>query len=363
MSLFDRLFRRGPSEFAVQINDGAHTLQASTHESLLQAALKQGLPFPHNCRVGGCGECKCRLVSGQVKELTDKSYLLSAQEIQSNVILACQSQPRSDVVIEVALLAQGSGHPVVDTRAHIVSLQPLTHDIVHLVLRAQQPMPHAAGQCAELTVPAQGPHGGERRSYSFASPDRAEGDAHEVDFYIRKVPGGAFTDWLFHHAQVGDTLPISGPHGQFTLRPGSQPMVFVAGGSGLAPIKAMLEQALQGPHSARTAWVFFGARTQGDLYALPELEAIQRQWAGRIRFVPVLSAEPEGSPWAGLRGLVTDHLGSQVAQPLSDAQAYLCGPPPMVDACMAELAALGMAPANIHSDKFLSRADLARAAA
>lgn len=174
--------------------------------------------------------------------------------------------------------------------------------------------------------------------------DRAEGDAHEVDFYIRKVPGGAFTDWLLHHAQVGDTLPISGPHGQFTLHPGSQPMVFVAGGSGLAPIKAMLEQALQGPHSARTAWVFFGARTQGDLYALPELEAIQRQWAG-------------------LRGLVTDHLGSQMAQPLSDAQAYLCGPPPMVDACMAELAALGMPPANIHSDKFLSRADLARVAA
>jgi len=363
MSLFERLFRRGPSEFAVQINGGAHTLRASTSESLLQAALKQGLPFPHNCRVGGCGECKCRLVSGQVKELTDKSYLLSAQEIQSNVILACQSQPRSDVVIEVALQAQGSAHTVVDTRAHIVSMQPLTHDIVHLVLQTEQAMPHAAGQCAELTVPAHSPHGGERRSYSFASPSKLEGDAHVVDFYIRKVPGGAFTEWLFNDAQVGDTLTISGPHGQFTLRPGSQAMVFVAGGSGLAPIKAMLEEALQGPHSARTAWVFFGARTQADLYALPELDAIQRRWAGRIRFVPVLSAEPEGSAWAGLRGLVTEHLGSQLNMPLSDAQAYLCGPPPMVDACVSELTALGLPPASILSDKFLNKADLARAAA
>ena len=354
--MFNRLFRRTPSEFNFRITPADIEIRVSSKETLLQAALHQGVPFPYNCRAGGCGECKCRLVEGKVKELTDKSYLLSAEELKENYILACQSIPKSDVVVEVTLEKGRPEHPIVETSGTITKLKPLTHDILHVAMGLDQPMTYTAGQYAEIILPAElKPGAGESRSYSFACASSQDGRADQLDFFIRKVPGGAFTEWLFSQTKVGTKLHVRGPYGNFYLRPGTQPIICIAGGSGLAPIKAILEQAHQDKKSTRDVVFFFGARTQADLYCLDEIEQIRRNWIGRFEFVPVLSAEPENSTWQGRRGLITDHLQPVVGERIAQHQAYLCGPPPMIDSCLVEFSRCGMDSSQIHFDKFLDR--------
>ncbi len=361
--MFDRLFRRGPSEFKVTIRspqsapehaDAATTLNASAKESVLLAALNQGVAFPHNCRVGGCGECKCRLVQGKVKELTDKSYLLSAEELQQNYILACQSVPKSDLVVEVALRDAQASHPLAERAGMITAMQPLTHDIVRVQVALNEALPYTAGQYADISVPAGAERGqGESRSYSFATASTEAMSKSEVVFFIRKVPGGSFTEWLFTRAEVGSTLALRGPYGDFRLRPGASSMVCIAGGSGLAPIKALLEQAIQDKEAHRHVVLIFGARTQDDLYALADIDHIRRAWSGRFSFVPVLSAEPEGSSWAGRRGLIPEQLDDIVGAHLAVHQAYMCGPPQMIDACVSALRLAGVPDRHIFFDKFL----------
>jgi NAD(P)H-flavin reductase/ferredoxin len=351
--VWDKLFRRGPSEFTMHIAPSDTDVKVQSTESLLQAALKQGLAFPYNCRVGGCGQCKCKLVSGKVKELTDKSYLLSAEELKANFILACQSQPRSDVVVEVALRPAVAAHPVVETGGRITAMERLTGDIMRVALQLDEAMAYTAGQYAEFVVPAgTGAPAGTTRQYSFASaPDASQ--PQKADFFIRKVPGGVFTEWLFGHAQVGMALTLRGPQGQFGLRPGTEPMLCLAGGSGLAPIKAVLEQAIADQQSNRPLVILFGARTQADLYGLDDIDQIRRQWSGRFRFEPVLSAEPEGSNWKGLRGMLAEHLAPILGDHLDEYAAWMCGPPPMIDACTATLQQGGVPAERIHADKFL----------
>lgn len=364
--MFERLFRRGPSEFNLQINSPDLQVRAQAKESLLLAAINQGVPFPYNCRVGGCGECKCRLVSGKVKELTDKSYLLSADELKQNFILACQSLPRSDLVIEVSLNKGRPVHPVVQTEGTITDIKPLTHDIVQVTVMPEHGMQFSAGQYAEIRIPDEAGQGaGQGRSYSFASAnvavDQASQQPAPLDFFIRKVPGGLFTTWLFEQARVGSKLSLQGPYGDFGLRPGSDPIVCIAGGSGLAPIKAVLEQAITDRQAMRPVVVLFGARTQKDLYGLDAIDQIRRNWTGRFEFVPILSAEPEGSDWAGRRGLITDHLKAVCGERLSQSQAYLCGPPPMIDACVDVFTQAGLDRSRIFFDKFLDSGHLAHA--
>ena len=353
--MFERFFRRSPSEFQLRIQPCGQTLTAPTKDSLLLTALHNGIAFPHNCRVGGCGECKCRLVSGKVKELTDKSYLLSAEELQHNYILACQSQPRSDVVIEVALREADAAVPQTETTGRITHTQPLTHDILHVSVEASQPLPHRAGQYVDIALPSEaGGDGQAVRSYSFARAP-ANPKPTSLDFYIRRVPGGAFTEWLFSQDRVGETLNLIGPHGTFALRPDVGPIVCIAGGSGLAPIQAVLEQAIRDKQAARPLLLIMGARAQADLYALDAIDQIRRSWGGRFHFEPILSNEPEGSDWRGLRGLVNTHLPVLLGERAAEHSAYLCGPPAMIDACVGVLQNEGVPASRIHFDKFLDR--------
>jgi len=351
--MFARLFNRIPATVNFRINPVGLDIQASSTDSLLQTALNQGIAFPHNCRAGGCGACKCRLVQGKVKELTDKSYLLTAEELQTGYILACQSLPKSDVVVEVALEKSRPEHLVVETGASIQALKPLTADILEVELKLDSQIAYTAGQYVEVSPSGQAlADTAIRRSYSFAC---APGEAGEdqVHFYIRKVPGGLFTEWLFNSATAGSRLTVRGPYGNFYLRPGNQPIVAIAGGSGLAPIKAFLSQALRDKKANRDVTLFFGARTSEDLYACGEIADLQRHWIGRFDFVPVLSNEPKSSSWNGRRGLITEHLSDVLGKSVRLHQAYLCGPPPMIDACTEVLARDGIDTNSIFFDKFL----------
>lgn len=349
-----RIFGGRRQASTVRAQPSGLTFAAGPKQTILGAALDAGVAFPHGCRAGGCGTCRCRLVEGDVRELTDKSYVLGAAEIAGGWILACQSVPRSDVVVEVpGLRADDAVLPVVETTAVIRALEPRTHDILELVLAVEQPLVWLAGQYADLTAPGvDGP-----RSYSFAAAPSLAAD-RELRFHVRRVPGGAFTAWLHEHARIGDALSVRGPFGDFRLRTSTAPILAMAGGSGLAPVKAMLEQARH-DQVARDVTLLVGARTQADLYGMADLENLARRWLTRFRIVPVLSEEPAASGWTGRRGLVTSAL-ADIAD-LSAHEAYMCGPPPMIDAAEAALRAAGVPASRIHHDKFLDRSHHAAA--
>lgn len=333
---------------AVKVSPSGDTFEVEKgRKVILNAALSAGLGFPHNCRVGSCTSCKCKLVSGKVKELTDSTYVLSAEDLKAGMILACQSIPETDVEIEVQLT--GRGDRLVETRGTIVSQKPLTHDIVELKVALDDPMSFKAGQYAEIRLE----EFSLSRNYSFAFAPKGQ-DASELTFHVRKVPGGRFTEWLFAENRAESRLSMSGPYGDFYLRPseGSQPapIVCVAGGSGMAPILSLIDQASWAGES-RDLIYFFGARTQKDLYAADEIARLQQAWRGSLTFIQVLSDEPADSDWTGKRGYVTDAL-DELKLDWAGVQAYLCGPPAMIDAAIGKFGNLGVKPENVRFDKF-----------
>lgn len=332
-SLFSR-----PRPVAATVN--GQVIDVLPKETILSAALRHGIAFPHSCRVGGCAACKCTLMSGQVRQLTDAAYILSDEDLDNGCILACQSVPRGDVRIEVDPGATAAAR---QTRARVLTRERLTHDIVRLRVQLEEALPYRAGQFATLEWDALP---GVQRSYSFASPPSPNGQA---DFFVRQVPGGAFSGFV-HGPQdlVGQHLNVQGPLGDFWLRPGSAPLLMVAGGSGLAPILAMLAEQRQDA-APRPVHLYFGARATADLYEQDAIAALQARWGARFTYAPVLSAEPEGSAWTGARGLVADSIAPELARA---CEAYLCGPPPMVDAALARLLRAGARREHIRADRF-----------
>ena len=346
MGLITSLFGQRTSRVTARPSGISFTV--GRNQSILEAALAQGIAFPHSCTVGTCGSCKCRLVSGKIREITNFGYVLSADELQGQIILACQAAARTDVELDVPGLESKRLHPAGDCTATLVACTDLTHDIKQVTLRLDRPIAFDAGQYAYLEVDEV--FGA--RAYSFAVPPAAAG-REEVAFFIRHVPGGAFTDLLFAGGLAGKTFKVHGPLGNFWLRESRAPMICVAGGSGLAPLVAILEDAATRA-VGRPCVVLFGARTQADLYALDRMASIGERWNGAFSFVPVLSAENTASAWQGARGLVTDHIAAAAGTlATDDAEAYLCGPPPMIDAALPVLAALGVNSGNMHFDKFL----------
>lgn len=336
------LKRKAPGPYIAKFEVQGISIDVAPDQTLLQAALAAGLPYPNNCRVGSCKTCLCRLVDGKIKQLTDTSYVLNASERRAGAILACQTRLLSDARIEIKWPAPDATKTPID--GTIISVRPLTADIVELMINLAAPISYIAGQYAQISLPSLGI----TRSYSFAgAPD--DKPQSQLRFFVRHVPGGAFTDWLTTE-RVGERLQLEGPFGGFMLSPSPAPLLFIAGGSGLAPIKAILEQAKR-EGCRRDATFLFGARTAQDLYALEEISSIASGWAGRFQFVPVLSEEPADSSWAGARGMVTDDLAVRITD-LHIHEAYLCGPPPMVDAAVAALQACGVAKNAIRTDSF-----------
>jgi CDP-4-dehydro-6-deoxyglucose reductase len=347
-------FGKAKKAFGVQLRPSGHTLEIQPGENLLKAGLAAGLPWPHDCRVGSCGTCRARLVEGKVRELSDFAYVLDGDDLDNGMILACQSEAKSDLVVEIDLDQTGAVPGAVGTVAgEIASTRMLTHDIMELTVRLEQPLrdsgeQYLAGQYADLSFPGIGAP----RSYSFATPP-GDLESRTLTFYIRKVPNGELTTWLFDADRVGASLTASGPYGAFWLRDGDGPIVCVAGGSGMSAIKALLEHAAD-VGCARDATFLFGARTRDDLYCINEMEALAARWhpEHRMQFLPVLSEEPQDSAWTGARGLVTQHIAEREID-WPRAQAYLCGPPGMIDAAIDVLHRCGVSKDAVHFDKFL----------
>ncbi len=353
------VFKKTKQDWTAEVAPSGKSITVKAGQNLLKAALEAGLRWPHDCRVGSCGTCRCKLKQGKVKELSDFAYVLSQEDLQSGMILACQSALRSDVSVEVELLQETEQTVSIASHKGVIDrVTPLTHDIVELVIKAADEFPRTAvaGQYAELAIDGiDAP-----RSYSFAKAPENESD-HEITFFVRRVPGGECTEWLFSDDRAGEPVTVTGPYGSFWLRPGESPIVCVAGGSGMAPIKALLESALNNG-AERDVLFLFGARTQKDLYCLDVMDRLGRDWKGKFEFVPVLSEEPEDSDWTGATGFVTHYLESAYIETgkvdVKKSQGYLCGPPAMVDAGKALLSSAGMLTEDIHFDKFLDAATM-----
>lgn len=332
---------------------------AKADDSLLRAALRGGVRIPHLCRVGECGSCRCRLVTGQVRLKRDISQHVDHQALRQGYLLACQSEALSDLTLEIpgqSPCAEGAG--VKALNGQIRSVTALSHDIRQLVVELDSPLHYRAGQYAQLSVTGHADLASAPRCYSFSSAPAAQGQT-EVAFHVRHVPGGLFSEWLFAQDRTGARVELTGPLGDFRRCDEERPMVCIAGGSGLAPIKAILEE-LCGRERAPDITLFLAARSQRDLYCQRELADLQGRWPGpgRLLVVPVLSNEPEGSAWNGLTGYCGKHLSSFCSP--ADSSFYLCGPPAMIDATLRQLQGV-VAPEHVHYDRFLDRSTLADA--
>ncbi|MDI1302612.1 MAG: 2Fe-2S iron-sulfur cluster binding domain-containing protein [bacterium] len=342
--------KNGPKQVQIEGVDAA--IVSDGKETILTAALKAGIRYPNNCRVGGCGACKCQLKSGKVKELTESAYILTAEELKAGYILACQSIPKTDVVVHVDHIDAGApSHPLVTTGGTITARRALTHDIVELTVTLDEPLRYSAGQFAAVSVPGVVE---QARSYSFARAPSANGNT-EVVFYVRAVPNGVMSNWVQGDAALNHRVVVEGPYGEFYLRESGSQIYAIAGGSGLAPVRALLEQALNDKCNRPVVFVF-GARTQKDLYCLDDFASLRAKWNADFTFIPVLSHEPEDSDWKGERGLVTQFIEKRIDP---QAQVYMCGPPPMIDAAIAELERFSFRANDIFFDKFLDQSHTA----
>ncbi|HDR8990744.1 TPA: 2Fe-2S iron-sulfur cluster binding domain-containing protein [Burkholderia vietnamiensis] len=344
--MFKKLFAKREVPVVELVSHGL-TFEVPRGKTLLEAAENAGIGFPCDCKVGTCGTCRFKLLDGKISELNSAAVCLSGEEYRDGWRLGCQTIALTNLRIHLDGLVSEVGPPPTLFEGRIAAAIPLSHDIVELRLQLNRPITFIAGQYADLQV--EGIEGA--RSYSFAEAP-AQGQTDSPCFHVRKVPGGAFTTWLFGGDRAGSNLTLRGPLGRFRLRQATGPIVCVAGGSGLAPIKCMLEKALN-EQCARPVTLFYGAREQRDLYGSPFIADLAARWSARFDYVPVLSGEPEQSDWPGERGLVADKL---LGLPeLTQSQVYLCGPPPMVDAADAMARRAGVSADAVFADRFFDR--------
>ncbi len=340
--MFKKLFAKR-TDPQVELVPGGERFAVGRSQTVLESALKAGIAYPHDCTVGTCGSCRSRLISGKVDAITPFGYTLSREELEAGYILACQAVPESDLLIEVEMVGAEAAPQAVAAR--LAAMQDLTHDIKLVTWETAAALHYRAGQYMKVTWPgAPGP-----RAYSFSAAPLPGGQTR-VSSFIRKVPGGAFTERLFAGELADAAFEIEAAHGTFWLRDGTGPILLVAGGSGLAPIMSLLEDAAN-RGMARDAILLFGGRAARDLYCGEAIAALAARWQGRFEYRPVLSEEPVEDCRFGLvtgeiPAALTDLGGS------GTVQAYLCGPPAMIDAAVALLGAQGVGLSEIHYDKF-----------
>jgi p-cymene monooxygenase electron transfer component len=341
MSILKSLFGK-PAPKHVTVTPGGLAFDVSPGQTVLESALRQGLAYPHDCTVGTCGSCRSKLLAGRVEAITPFGYTLSRDELEAGYILACQALAKSDLTLEVEIAAADATGPVVQA-AVLSAIEELTHDIKRMTWTLETPLKWRAGQYVNVRWDGGPAH----RSYSLATAPHPNG-LTEVSTFVRHVPGGAFTDLVFKDDPRRLRFELDGPHGHFWLRDGAGPILCIAGGSGLAPILGLLQDAAN-RRVRRDCILLFGARGRRDLYVQQEIAAIRNAWTAGFDFWPVLSEEPA----EGYRhGLVTDHVEAALAKLGGGVQGYLCGPPPMIDAGVTALAKRGIGLSDIHYDKF-----------
>jgi len=333
---------------AVRLEPVGIEFEVDEDETVLNGAFRQGLMLMHGCKEGQCGACKSFLLEGEVDLDRYSTFALPDYELDEGWTLLCRAHAVSDLEVELINYDEeilSSGVALRTVRARVEEIEPLTRDIRRLVLSlVDGELPFRSGQYVDIGIPGTD----EYRSFSMANRPSDDG---RLEFMIKLYPGGKFSSLLADGVlEVGDELDVTGPYGVFTLRETDRPILFIGGGAGMAPILSLLRtMAEQGV--ARPAVYYYGAREEQDLFHLEELTELQTMLPA-FRFVPALS----DSDWDGETGLITDVV-ERYEKGLDGVDAYLCGPPPMVEAAQEMLTRLGVDEARIHYDKFTTTAN------
>jgi propane monooxygenase reductase component len=339
-------------------------IDVDENQTILRAAAEQGIMLMHGCKEGQCASCKSFILEGEdIEHDKYSTFALPDYEKEEGYTLLCRAHAYEDVTIELLNYDADmirSGLPIQQAVAEVVSKDPVTHDMRHLVLRLISPaeVKFFPGQYMDISVPGTD----QVRSFSMANTSSREG---LLEFVIKVYPDGLFSQFLDQRLAVGDRLELTGPFGVFTLRESDTELVFVGGGAGMAPILSLLRSmAERGIH--RKATFFYGARTQRDLCFEEELAAIAEKLPN-FAYIPALSHEisgagapdisdisPDGGSsgtWTGENGLITDVV-KRLRGSLAGAHGYVCGPPPMVEAAIPLLETLGVEEKRVYYDKF-----------
>ena len=327
--------------YRVQLHGTEHCFEVGAEESILTAALRANVNLAHDCQLGGCGTCRVKLVQGAVS-YAEFPLALTPEEAAEGYALACQALPTSDLVISPS---QSEIEMASTTRASAVvrSILPASPLVTYLTLEIPdvESLTYRAGQYMNIIMPD-----GSTRSFSMASKP----SENRIDFHMRRIDGGSFTEGRLSGMQVGDRLEIEFPLGSFCFHPEDyRPLLMVATGTGLAPIKAILETLMDDPECPPVT-LYWGTRTATDLYLHDEIQT----WAERLSeftYIPVLSRD---NGWSGRRGYVPPAVLADINE-LSEYAIYLCGSPEMIFSAKEAFLARGASIEHMYMEGFVAR--------
>jgi len=317
------------------------SFQCRSDQTVLDGALSNGFNFPYGCQNGFCGQCKAVILNGEIDYDEGNPEAISDDDIEANMALLCQCKAKSDLYIAVDEIDSLANIQIRSMPCRVEEVNHLNHDVVQLILKipGSQSLQYLAGQYLDIEHPEFEP-----RAFSIAN---APVNSNLLELHIRLVEGGQFTNFVFNALTEKTILRIEGPKGSFFLREESDcPIIFIAGGTGFGPIKAIIENLIL-MNSSRTVYLYWGVRTEQDFYLnLPS------EWSEKhsnISFIPVLS-EPDSS-WSGMSGYVHEVVMKDFEN-LIDFEVYACGPPVMVKAAAKSCIENNLKKENFFSDSF-----------
>ncbi len=331
--------------FSVNIRQAERSIDVEIGSTILETALQAGIDYPHGCRAGNCGGCKSRLHSGDVELSPYSEFALSQAEYSDGLILACRAVPWSNCDISWCELDDVAVHPILDLTCRVQQLEKLTQDIVSLKLRvtSTEPFAFSPGQFVYVEF-----EGFPKREYSIASYVD-----DTLEFYIRKIPDGTVSNFVWDYLVIGETVRVSGPYGNMFFREQHDgPVIAIAGGSGLSAIQPIVVESVR-CQPERSLFLYHGVREETDIYRSEIFEALSDRHSA-FEYHPVLSeATGAGDQKTGMLHEVL----SEEIQDCADGKAYLAGPPPMVRRCSNVLQIKGLESMHIHADPFFTTAD------
>lgn len=336
--------------YEVTIEPTGDVIEVEDGQTLLQAALRQGVWLPFACGHGTCGTCKVQVLEGFVDLGEASTFALMEVERDEGKVLACCCYPESDLVIEADIDVDPDflGYPVQDYTATVIERNSLSPTILGVRLQLDEDIQFQAGQYINLDIPDVG-----TRAFSIANPPS---QPNVIELHVRLVPDGKGTSWLHNDLSVGDEISLSGPYGQFFVRNSdNQDVIFVAGGSGLSSPESMILDLLE-QGDRRQIYLFQGARNIPELYHRDKFEQLARD-NENFHYIPALSAEDTLGEWTGFKGYVNDAVNQHFDGKCSGYKAYLCGPPPMIDSTITTLMQARLFERDIHMERFLTAAD------
>lgn len=338
--------------YRITVQSSGHSFDIEENEFILDAALRQGVSFPYGCRSGSCGTCLGKVISGEIEYPDGLPLTVMEHEHEQGKAVFCVSVAKSDLVLDIKEVSRSKNIDIKTLPVRVSSLRKLSHDVMEmsLVLPSNEHLPFRAGQYIEIILSDK-----TRRAFSLAnSPSNDE----VLELHLRHIDGGKFTDHVFNTLKEKAILRFEGPFGSFYIRDNTnRPLIFIAGGTGFAPIKAMLEQLIE-QEDTRPVYLYWGVRSQADLYR----DDLAKKWAFQykhIRYIPVLSgivSENEDGikndkEWQGRTGFVHQAVTEDFAD-LSDFDVYMAGPPLMIDAAKESFAKKGLPEEQLFSDSF-----------